>query len=178
MLERTHPADGEDTAAYFTDLRLITAMLCIPWPGSRDLAEPAAHTLISQHVGQLRTGARQTLDWPPADPLTAAALLTAAAAVLGDPERQAALAQSLRGSRDRRPSREPWTRVFDRHSPSCSQQLRDAFEPSARAFRRTAGPHGSKARPRPAASGPNTFRPSSSSPGSRTILPAWSADPP
>lgn len=154
MLERSHPAGDEDAAAHFTDLRVITAMLCITWPDSSALAEPAAHALISRHVGERSAGTRQALDWPPTNPLTAAALLTAAAAVLDDPERQAALAQSLRGSRDGRPSSAPWTRIFDRHSQSCSQRLRDVFEPSARAFRRTAGPHSSKAPARTSGYGP------------------------
>jgi hypothetical protein len=152
MLEPGHPA--EDAAAYFTDLRVVTAMLCITWPDSRNLAEPAAQALISQHAGELGAGTRQVIDRPPRQPLAAAGLLTAAAAVLDDPERQTALARSLRSPRDGRPSRTPWARVFDRHSLACSQQLRDAFEPSARAYRRIGGPHSAKAPARTGGYGP------------------------
>jgi hypothetical protein len=152
MLDHGHPE--RDAAAYFTDLRVTAAMLCITWPRSRILAEPAAHDLISRHVGEQSTGTRQALDRPPAHPLAAAALLTAAAAAVDDPERQAVLSRLQLKSQDGRPSRAPWTRVFDRHSPTCSQQLRDAFEPSARTFRRIAGPHSTKAPARASGYGP------------------------
>jgi hypothetical protein len=94
--------------------------------------------------------------------------------VPGDPERQTALARSLRSPRDGRPSRTPWARVFDRHSRACSQQLRDAFEPSARACRRIGGPHSAKALPlpAPAASDPGTSLNSKSSTGMTSVSPA------
>lgn len=152
MLEPGHPA--EDAAAYFTDLRVVTAILSITWPCSRNLAEPAAQALISQHAGELSAGTRQVIDRPPGQPLATAGLLTTAAAVLDDPERQAALARILRSPRDGPPSRTPWARVFDRHSRACSQQIRDAFEPSARTCRRTGGPRSARALTRTGGFGP------------------------
>lgn len=152
MLGSGRPA--EDAAAYFTDLRVVTAMLCTTWPASRDFIRPADHALISQHVSELGTGTRPAIDRPPRNPLTAAGLLTAAAAVIGDPDRQSALTRALRSSGDGKPSRTPWAGVFDRHSRSCSQQLREAFEPATRAYRKVSGPHSPKAPARAGGHGP------------------------
>lgn len=82
---------------------------------------------------------------PPRKPLTAAGLFTAAAAVIDAPGQQSALTRALRSSGEGKPSRTPWAGVFDRHSRSCSQQLREAFEPATRAYRKVSGPHSPKA---------------------------------
>ena len=150
MLDSGYPA--RDAAAYFTDLRVITAMLCIAWPASRDFTGAAAQALISQHAGEPGAGTR-----PPRHPLAAAGLLTAAASVIEDPGQQAALAQMLRDSGDGRPSRTPWAFVLDRHGRSCSQQLREALEPAARAYRRVSGPHSPKAPARRGGRGPEVI---------------------
>ena len=152
MLGPGHPA--ENAAAYFTDLRVVTAMLCTTWPDSRDFAGVASQALISQHVSELAAGTRPAIDRPPRHPLAAAGLLTAAAAVLDDPGRQAALARILRSSGSGKPSNTPWARVFDRHSRSCSRQFREAFEPGTRAYRRISGPHSAKAPARTGGYGP------------------------
>jgi len=150
MLNSGYPA--RDAAAYFTDLRVITAMLCITWPASRDFTGTSAQALISQHVREPGAGTR-----PPRHPLAAAGLLTAAASVIEDPDQPAALVQILRGSGDGRPSRTPWAVVLDRHAPSCSQQLREALEPAARAYRRVSGPHSPKAPARRGGHGPEVI---------------------
>jgi hypothetical protein len=152
MLGSGYPA--EDAAAYFTDLRVVAAMLCTAWPASRDFTRPADHALISQHVSELGTGTRPAIDRPPRNPLAAAGLLTAAAAVIDDPGLQAALIRTLRASEEGKPSRTPWAGVFDRHSRSCSQQLRETFEPATRAYRRVSGPHSTKAPARTGGHGP------------------------
>lgn len=152
MFDSSYPADA--AAAYFTDLRVATAMLCIAWPASRDLTRPADQALISQHVSELGAGTRTAIDRPPRSPLAAAALLTAAAAVINDPGQQAALARALRRTKAGRPSRTSWAGVFDRHSPSCSRQFREAFEPGTRAYRRVSGPHSAKAPVRAGGYGP------------------------
>ena len=143
MLDSGYPA--EDAAAYFTDLRVATAMLCITWPASRHFTRPADEALISQHVSELGASTQPAIDRPPRNPLAAAGLLAAAAAVIGDPGRQTALARILRSSGARRPSSTSWAGVFDRHSRSCSRRFREAFEPSTRAYRRVSGPHSAKA---------------------------------
>lgn len=152
MLDSGYPA--EDAAAYFTDLRVVTAMLCTTWPASRDFTRPADQALISQHVSGLDARPQPAVDRPPGNPLAAAALLTAAASVIDDPGRQAALAQTLRRSGKGKPSRTPWAGVLDRHRRSCSQQLREALEPATRAYRRISGPQSSKAPARASGHGP------------------------
>ena len=152
MLDSSYPA--EDAAAYFTDLRVATAILCITWPAARHFTRPADQALISQHVSELGAGTLPAIGRPPGNPLAAAALLTAAAAVVDDPGQQAALARTLRSSSAGRPSRTSWAGVFDRHSPSCSRQFREAFEPSTRAYRRVSGPHSAKAPARTGGYGP------------------------
>ena len=72
MLGSGYPA--EDAAAYFTDLRVVAAMLCTTWPASRDFTRPADHPLISRHVSELGTGTLPAVDRPPRDSLTAAGL--------------------------------------------------------------------------------------------------------
>jgi hypothetical protein len=143
---------ARDAAAYFTDLRVITAMLCITWPASRDFTGTAAQALISQHAGEPGAGTR-----PPRHPLAAAGLLTAAASVIENPDQQAALVQILRESGDGKPSRTPWAVVLDRHGPSCSQQLREALEPAARAYRKVSGPHSPRAPARRGGHGPEVI---------------------
>jgi hypothetical protein len=152
MLGPGHPA-GE-AAAYFTDLRVATMMICLAWPASRDFTGPAEQALISGHVSELGAGTRPAIDRPPRHPLAAAGLLTTAAAVIDDPERQAALARMLRAAADGKPSNTPWARVFDRHSRSCSRQFREVFEPGTRAYRRISGPHSAKAPARAGGYGP------------------------
>ena len=152
MLGPGHPA--EEAAAYFTDLRVATAVICLAWPASRDLAGPAEQALISRHVSELGAGTRPAVDRPPRHPLAAAGLLTTAATVIDDPERQAVLARILRASADGKPGNTPWVRVFDRHSRSCSRQFREAFEPGTRACRRISGPRSAKAPARTGGYGP------------------------
>jgi hypothetical protein len=94
--------------------------------------------VVEGHVSELGIGNRSLFDRPPRHPLAAAGLLTAAEAVNDDPERQAALARVLRASgQGHKASDTPWVGVFDRHGRSCSPGIREAFEPSARAYRMT-----------------------------------------
>ena len=168
MLEPGYPA--ENAATYFTDLRVVTAMLCITWPASSDLAEPAAQALISQHADELSAGTRQVLDRPPEHPLTAAALLTAASAVIDDPERQAALARSLRGSQDGRPAAHPGPASS---TATAAPAHNSSGMPSSPAPAPSAGPADPTApQPGPAATGPSTSPRSWRRTGMTSISPA------
>ena len=145
ILEHLDPGHPAKTAArFFTDLRIITALLCSAWPLDRHLIEPAAHTAVDEHVRALGSPGYRVVDKPPDSVTAAAALLTAATTVLDDDTRQTALVQSLRESRTGRPSREPWVDVFTRHAASCSPALHQTIEPFTRAFQRT-GYRGSRA---------------------------------
>jgi hypothetical protein len=142
-LDPHHPAEG--AAQYFTDLRVITALLCASWPLARDLLDPAMIAPAAEHVCRRGAGERPALDTPPADPIATAALLTAATTIRDGTDLQGALAQHLQATWTGRPSRSPWAQILDRHTSSCSQTLRQAAEPAIRAYRRQAGPHSSKA---------------------------------
>ncbi len=142
LLEPGHPA--EEAASRFTDLRVVTALLCTTWPSGRDMIDPDTRGTVDEHVRALGAGSRQAFGRPPREPAATAALLTAASALLDAPDLGEVLAQHTRATREGRPSRTPWTQVFDRHESSCSENLRQAAAPVTRAYRRT-GFRGTKA---------------------------------
>jgi hypothetical protein len=142
-LDPHHPA--EDAVRYFTDLRVITALLCASWPLARDLVDTAMIAAVTEHVRRLGAGARPTLDTPPTGPIATAVLLTAAAAVRDDFDLQDALARHIQAAWTGRPSKAPWAKILTRHDSCCSQALRQAAEPAIRAYRRQSGPHSTKA---------------------------------
>ena len=125
-------------------LRVVTALLCTTWPSGRDMIDPDARGTVDEHVRALSAGSRQAFDRPPREPAATAALLTAASTLLDAPDLGVVLAQHTRATREGRPSRTPWTQVFDRHESSCSENLRQAAAPVTRAYRRT-GLRGTKA---------------------------------
>ena len=145
---------AENAARYFTDLRVITALLCASWPLAHDLVNNLMTDAVGAHVRRLgeRRGvvlaaqALTRLDIPPADPLAAAGLLTAATAVRDSDDLQSALARHLQTAWTGGPSRSPWAQLLNRHKSSCSPELLQAAEPVIRAYRRTGHhPHGTRA---------------------------------
>jgi hypothetical protein len=129
---------AEDAARFFTDVRVVTALLCASWPLGGDLIDPPMLAAVDGHVRWLGSGTRQSLDLPPRDPAAAAALLTAAVTILDTADLQGTVAHYAQQTTWKgRPSRAPWARVLSRHASSCSDALRQAAEPSVRAFRRT-----------------------------------------
>jgi hypothetical protein len=143
MLGPRRPA--EDAARYFTDLRVITALLCASWPLAHDLVTSFMTGAAGEHVHRLG-GALRRPGTPPADPVAAAGLLTAATAIRDSGDLQDALARHLQAAWTGRPSRSPWAQVLDRHRSSCSEELLQAAEPVIRAYRRTGRhPHGTRA---------------------------------
>jgi len=143
LLDPRHPA--EDAGRNFTDLRVVTALLCASWPLGQDLVDPSMVAAVAEHIRWLGAGARQTLDTPPKGAIATAALLTAATAVLDTTDLQGTLAQHLQATWTGRPSRAPWARLLTRHESSCSEVLRQAAEPATRTYRRQSGPHSTKA---------------------------------
>jgi hypothetical protein len=142
-LDPQHPA--EDAEQLFTDLRVITALLCASWPAGQELLEPALADPVAGHVSQLRSRASGNLSPPPEDPIAAGALLTAAANIRDSNDLGAALSRYHEAARAGRPSKSPWAHIVDRHESSCSTALRDAAEPLIRGYRRQSGPHSPKA---------------------------------
>ena len=136
---------AKDAVQSFTDIRIATALLCKSWPHGQNLIDPAKVTAVAEHIHHLSAGTRQALDTPPRNPVAAAALLTAATAILETADLPAVLAQHLQASWPGRPSRAPWVRVLTRHQSTCSPALLQAAEPVIRSYRRHGGSHGPKA---------------------------------
>jgi hypothetical protein len=136
---------AKDAVQSFTDIRVATALLCKSWPLGQNLIDPAKVTAVTEHIHHRGAGTRQALDTPPGNPVAAAALLTAATAILETADLPAVLAQHLQASWPGRPSRAPWVRVLTRHQSTCSPALLQAAEPVIRSYRRHGGSHGPKA---------------------------------
>lgn len=142
-LEPHHPAGA--AGQFFTDLRVITALLCASWPASQELLDPATAGPVAGHVSQLRSRTSRNLSPAPEDPVAAGALLTAAVEVRGSGDLRTVLSRYHEAAWDGPPSRSPWARIVDRHADSCSPALRDAAEPLARGYRLQSGPHSPRA---------------------------------
>jgi hypothetical protein len=143
LLSPTHPS--EDASRTFTDLRVISALLCMSWPLSRPLMDPRPAAEVDDHVSRLSAGVHpKSLDKQPGV-LAVAGLLTAAVSVLDSPDLAGTMARHVEARKPGRPSRSAWSAVFDRHRSECSPAMREAAEPATRAYRRSAGPHSPKA---------------------------------
>ena len=145
-LSQQYPAG--DAACAFTDLRMITALLCLSWPLGQDLMDPSLAAAVSEHVRGLGFLSRRALDKQPGGVIAAAGLLTAAAVILDSPDLAGTVARHVQASERGRFSKSSWARVLDRHRSSCSPALTEAAEPATRAYRRASGPHSPKAPPR------------------------------
>ncbi len=147
LLARLSPqCPAEDAARAFTDLRVITALLCLSWPLGQDLMDPGLAAAVSEHVRRLSTfGSRRALDKQPGGVIATAGLLTAATAILDSPDPAGTVARHIQAREPGKPSKSTWARVLDRHRSSCSPALTEAAEPATRAYRRTSGPHSPKA---------------------------------
>jgi hypothetical protein len=144
LLSPAHRA--EDAYCAFTDLRLISAVLCMSWPLGRDLMDPRAAIMVDSHVAFQNSGIRpKALDKQPASVLAIAGLLTAAVTILDSPDLAGTVARHVESRKPGRPSRSAWARVIERHWSACSPAMREAAGQTTRSYRRTAGPHSPKA---------------------------------
>ena len=170
LLSPQHPA--EDASRTFTDLRLISALLCMSWPLGRDLMDPRPAAMVDNHVAYQFSGVRpKALDKQPASVLAAAGLLTAAVAILDGPDLAGTVARHVQAGTAVRPSRLSWSFVLDRHRSACSPAMREAAEPATRAYRRAPVRTAARHPPGPAATGPSTSPRSWSSSGTTSTLP-------
>jgi hypothetical protein len=124
---------AEDAAHTFTDLRVISALLCLSWPLAVDSMEPGLAVAVSEHVRLLGTGHSPPLDRQPNSVLATAGLLTAAVAVLSSPDLPRSVARHVQARPAGRLSPSSWARVLSRHQAECSPSLRDAVAPLASA---------------------------------------------
>ncbi|MFJ6141850.1 TniQ family protein [Kitasatospora sp. NPDC092286] len=133
----------EDAVSYFTDLRVLVALLCASWPLGQELIPTGAREGVDAHIHALGSGQRQAHDQPPQDSTATAGILTAAAALREAPNLLDLLDQHTKSVKNGPPSRIPWTYVFERHGSTCSALVRQAAAPAVRSYRRT-GPHGTR----------------------------------
>jgi hypothetical protein len=133
LLSPEHPA--QDAARTFTDLRVISALLCRSWPLGQDLMDSRLAAAVSEHTRQLNTRFHLALDRQPDSLLATAGLLTAAAAIRDSSDLQDTLAHHLQPRSLGIPAL-AWTRVLGRHQPGCSPRLREAALPLAARLRR------------------------------------------
>jgi hypothetical protein len=144
LLSPQRPAEGASRA--FTDLRLLSALLCSSWPLGRDLIDSIPAAAVDDHVGRLSGGVRpKSLDKQPGSLIATAGLLTAAVAVLDSPDLAGAVARHVQDRTMVRPSRSAWARVIERHRSACSPAMREAADSATRAYRKTSGPHSPRA---------------------------------
>ena len=143
LLSPRHPA--EDAARTCTDLRVISALLCMSWPLGQDLMEPALAAQVDEHVRSLSGMSRRALDKQPASVLVTAGLLTAAIAVLDSPDLPGPSPGTSRPAPSAAPAsppwRQSWTGTIPRASRSCG---RPPSRPSAREARVTVRWRGSR----------------------------------
>lgn len=152
ILSRLTPSvPAHEASQYFTDLRLIAALISTSWPHGRHLtdAEPAgkiaAHIHGQRHSEPGTPPTRRTSDPPPRDPAACAALLSAAQLLHDEEDLEGTLSRFARAAFNSRPSRTPWARIFARHEDTCSERLRTAAETVTRSFRKTGGCRGTRA---------------------------------
>ncbi len=164
---------GQDTpvACYFTDLRLLSSLICASWPQARELAPSCVladaiqrHTTWQQQQlatrrerGPAVRGVHHIHDTPPLDAVACAGLLATADRILGldDPRTVGEQLRPLLAHGGRAARRTRWGQHFFRADPDCSAGLRQAVEPLLRTFTRTdSKPHGRRAPTRRARFGP------------------------
>lgn len=143
LLDDRHPAEAASRA--FTDIKVLTALLCDSWPLGQDLMDSRLAAAAGRHVRQLNAGSYRALGKPPCDILATAGLVTAAITILDSPDLAGTVARHVQAGKPSSPSSSPWARILDRHHSACSRALREAAEPATRAFRRIAGPNSRKA---------------------------------
>lgn len=129
LLSPQYPA--QDAARAFTDLQVITALLCGSWPHGQDLMDTRLAAAVTGHVRQLSTEFPPALDRQPDTILATAGLLTAAAAVRNSTDLQDTLARHAQHP-NRGISTQAWTRILTRHQSACSRHLREAIMPLAK----------------------------------------------
>ncbi|BCY10949.1 TniQ family protein [Actinoplanes sp. L3-i22] len=173
-------------STYFTDLRLLTNLICATWPAGQALASTTADAeQVDRHVRQIRDtfAARRDggekvqyhaiLDQPPADAATTSALLAMAATVLdGEPD---VLGDLIIGTTGRR-----WASHFLRAEQYCSPGMVAAIAPYVAALRPRIRPTADAAettrprrrrRPPPASPRPSPRRRSRPARASRALPP-------
>ncbi|WP_420312220.1 TniQ family protein [Streptomyces sp. YS-B37] len=129
-------ADPALATEYFTDLRLITALICVTWPMADYTVLPFAANTVDRHLR--RQADQPTRRWfqrlttLPSRADTTAALLQIAHTVLATEDLRAVLMPLILHDRTRT-RHATWTEFFIRRQAGCSPRLADAVAPLTRA---------------------------------------------
>ena len=132
-------------AQYFADLRLTSGLISAAWPASRPLVPGRVLAdAFSEHAAARSARYRnyRVYDTPPLDTLACAALITAAAGILDNPDLRL-LGPHLTPARDpggtsKDSPRWRWIRRYQRTRHECSAGFQDALEPLLPASHRPA----------------------------------------
>jgi hypothetical protein len=122
LLSPQHPAP--EAARAFTDLRLLSVLVCLTWPLSEDLMSPALAAEASEHVRSPVTGRRRLYDRQPRSILATAGILTAAAAIRDTADLESALARYINLRTWPSHHKQVWAQILLRHRDTCSPALR------------------------------------------------------
>ncbi|WP_326593936.1 TniQ family protein [Streptomyces sp. NBC_01294] len=135
-----------EAAEYFTDLRVVAALVSASWPHARYLVDTTAAEKVDVYVrGRHGSHERQTHDALPRDPIACATVLQAADHALAAEDLSEVLSRFIRAAFQTSPSHTPWSRLLTRHEHECSERLREAAQPVTRAFRKVGGSQGTRA---------------------------------
>ncbi|UKL04872.1 MULTISPECIES: TniQ family protein [unclassified Streptomyces] len=146
LLSRLAPStSAKDAYKYFTDLRLVAALISATWPHGRKLFDAETARKIRSYSQSLQggEGGKRYHQWfrdtPPRDSATCGALLMAADQMLSRrdlPDLLSDFTRAANSASNQPRSRTSWVVVYDRHKSDCSEQLRQAADPVTRVFLR------------------------------------------
>jgi hypothetical protein len=143
-----------DPARYFTDLRLLTVLLCSSWPAARDMTSSLEIAdAIDRHVDQQQRDIaglheatptarmHRLVDAAPPDATATAGLLAIAAAILDlpSPHDVRDRLRPLLPASTRQARRTVWGALAHRSQLDCSDGLRHACQPLLASFTRVGG---------------------------------------
>ncbi|MCX5266658.1 TniQ family protein [Streptomyces sp. NBC_00199] len=137
-----------EASRYFTDLRLVTALVSSSWPHARSLIDDGLAARVKRHfrtihaAGNTSGERNRLLLAPPRDAAVCAALLHASHMLLEAHDLRSTLADLINASSRNGISRNLWARQFTRWESSCSVRMDRAAAPLTRTLGRTSGPHG------------------------------------
>jgi hypothetical protein len=122
LLSPRHP--GPAAARAFTDLRLISALVCLAWPLSENLITPRLAAAVSEHT-RAAAGSGQSFDRQPRGILATAGILTAATAIRDATDLEDVLARHIKLGTWPTGTKQNWVQILLRHQSACSPALRD-----------------------------------------------------
>jgi len=138
LLDQHHPR--KETAEYFTDIRLMTALIIASWPSAKDRIAPRLGAAVDREVRARRAhrarGGHYVRDTAPTDPIACGALISAADSLLKTEDLGSTLTPLFERTFESLVARESLIRVFSKHQAGCSHRTRTTTIPLIRTIRR------------------------------------------